>query len=143
MGDAARAAADMQSVVAQSKDCNATADSAVCYGSIALRMQNKTAEADGLLKAYDKKPRSGSPAQSVPVEVDFFLHRPSFVPMKRLMNGDLKHRTRVLTLIGLDAYSRNDRNSARKYLSLVRNNGDPSMDEFAVAVSYLKRLGLN
>ncbi|MFA7337058.1 MAG: tetratricopeptide repeat protein [Candidatus Obscuribacterales bacterium] len=143
MGDAARAAADMQSVVAQSKECSATADSAVCYGSIALRMQNRTAEAESLLQAYCKKPRSGSPAQSVPVEVDFFLHRPSFLPIKRLLNGDLKHRTRVLTLIGLDAYSRNDKNSARKYLSLVRNTGEPSMDEFAVAVSYLKRLGLN
>ncbi|MBP9091925.1 tetratricopeptide repeat protein [bacterium] len=143
MGDAAKAAADMQSVVAQAKECNATADSAVCYGSIALRILNKTAEAESLLQAYSKKPRSGSPAQVVPVEVNFFLHRPSFVPIKRLMNGDLKHRTRVLTLIGLDAYSRNDKNSARKYLSLVRNTGEPSMDEFAVAVSYLKRLGLN
>jgi tetratricopeptide (TPR) repeat protein len=143
MGDAAKAAADMQSVVAQAKECNATADSAVCYGSIALRMQNRTAEADSLLQAYGKKTRSGLPAQAVPVEVDFFLHRPPFLPIKRLLNGDLKHRTRVLTLIGLDAYSRNDKNSARKYLSLVRNTGEPSMDEFAVAVSYLKRLGLN
>ena len=141
MGDVAKAAADMQSVVAQSKDCNATADSAVCYGSIALRMLNKTAEADALLQAYGKKTRGGSPAQAVPLELDLILHRPSVLPTKRLINGDLKHRTRVLTLVGLDAYSRNDKNTARKYLSMVRNTGDPSMDEFAVAVFYLKRLG--
>lgn len=143
MGDAARAAVDMQVVVTQSKECNATADSAVCYGSIALRMLNRVAEADGLLQAYGKKTRPGSPAQSVPVEVDYFLHRPSRLPMKKLIGGDIKQRTRVLTLLGLDAYSRNDKNSARKYLSSVRNTGDPSMDEFALAVSYLKRLGQN
>jgi hypothetical protein len=49
----------------------------------------------------------------------------------------------VLTLVGLDCYSRNDKNGARKYLSLVRNAGDPSMDEYAMALSYLKRLGQN
>ena len=171
MGDAVRAAADMKVVVAQSKEINTTADYAVCYGSIALRMQEKTAAADEMLKAYGKRPRR----EPAPKEVEYFMNRALFQskaqsngqsngqsndrsnhqssdqassPLRahsidRILVGDDKHKTRVLTLLGLDAYSRNDRNSARKYLSSVRNSGDPSMDEFAVAASYLKRLGQN
>jgi tetratricopeptide (TPR) repeat protein len=139
MGDAAKAAADMQAVVAAAKECNDTADYAVCYGGIALRMQNKAAEADNLLLGYSKKSRS-LPAPPV---VEYFLNRPPALVIKKLMVGDSKQRTRVLTLAGLDCYSRNDKNNARKFLSLVRNSGEPSMDEFALAVSYLKRLGQN
>ncbi|MFA7337057.1 MAG: tetratricopeptide repeat protein [Candidatus Obscuribacterales bacterium] len=146
MGDAAKAAADMQAVVAQSKDCNATANSAVCYGSIALRLQNKTVEADKLLVAYGKR----LPSKVLPKELEYFLNRArqsgslSRAPsLDRIVAGDDKYKTRVNTLLGLDAYSRNDKNSARKYLSLVRNTGEPSMDEFALAVSYLKHLGQN
>jgi tetratricopeptide (TPR) repeat protein len=137
--DAAKAAADMQAVVAAAKESNDTADYAVCYGSIALRMQNKISEADKLLVAYAKRPRRGI----APPVVEYFLNRPAALIMKKLLVGDNKQKTRVLTLVGLDCYSRNDKNGARKCLSSVRNNGDPSMDEFALAVSYLKRLGLN
>lgn len=150
MGDAAKAASDMQAVVAQSKDCNATANSAVCYGSIALRLQSKSAEADRLLVAYGKRP-----SKVFPKEMEYFLSRArqsgslasvsssSASFLDGIVAGDEKHKTRVNTLLGLDAFSRNDKNTARKYLSLVRNTGDPSMDEFALAVSYLKRLGQN
>lgn len=139
MADAARAAADMQAVVAAAKESNDTAEHAVCYGSIALRMQNKIAEADKLLLAYGAKPRR----VAAPPVVEYFLKRPAALIMKKLLIGDNKQKTRVLTLVGLDCYSRNDKNGARKYLSLVRNAGDPSMDEYAMALSYLKRLGQN
>lgn len=139
MADAVRAAADMQAVVAAAKESNDTADYAVCYGSIALRMQNKIAEADKLLLAYGAKPRR----VAAPPVVEYFLNRPAALIMKKLLVGDNKQKTRVLTLVGLDCYSRNDKNGARKYLSLVRNAGDPSMDEYAMALSYLKRLGQN
>jgi hypothetical protein len=146
-------------------------------------MQEKTAAADEMLKAYGKRPRR----EPAPKEVEYFMNRAlvqakaqsngqsnhqsndqsngqsngqsndrsnhqssdqASSPLRahsidRILVGDDKHKTRVLTLLGLDAYSRNDRNSARKYLSSVRNSGDPSMDEFAVAASYLKRLGQN
>ena len=139
MADAVRAAADMQAVVAAAKESNDTADYAACYGSIALRMQNKIAEADKLLLAYGAKPRR----VAAPPVVEYFLNRPAALIMKKLLVGDNKQKTRVLTLVGLDCYSRNDKNGARKYLSLVRNAGDPSMDEYAMALSYLKRLGQN
>jgi tetratricopeptide (TPR) repeat protein len=139
MGNAARAGADMQSVVTLSKEGNATADYAACYGSIALRMQKKTVDADKLLQVYSKKPRR-DPA---PPEVQSFLNGAQSLPSSKLMLGDAKQRTRVLTLLGLDAGARNDKIRARNYLSSVLNTGDPSMDEFALAVSYLKRLGKN
>lgn len=139
MVDAVRAAADMQAVVAAAKESNDTADYAVCYASIALRMQNKIAEADKLLLAYGTKPRR----VAAPPVVEYFLKRPAALIMKKLLIGDNKQKTRVLTLVGLDCYSRNDKTGARKYLSLARNAGDPSMDEYAMALSYLKRLGQN
>lgn len=139
MGDAARAGADMQSVVTLSKEGNATADYAACYGSIALRMQKKAVDADKLLQVYSKKPRR----EPAPPEVLSFLNGAQSLPSSKLMLGDAKQRTRVLTLLGLDAGARNDKIKARNYLSSVLNTGDPSMDEFALAVSYLKRLGKN
>lgn len=137
MGDTIKASADMQSVVSLSKESNATADYAACYGSIALRMQKKTTEADSLLQAYSKKPRR----EPAPPEVQFLMNRARAVAPAKLTIGDAKQRTRILTLLGLDSLARNDMNSARKVLSSVRNSGDPSMDEYALAVFYLKRLG--
>ncbi|MBP9091926.1 tetratricopeptide repeat protein [bacterium] len=139
MGDALRAGGDMQSVVALSKEGNATADYAACYGSIALRMQKKAADADKLLQVYGKKPRR----EPAPPEVQTFLNGTQSLPSSKLMLGDAKQRTRVLTLLGLDAGARGDKIKGRQYLSSVLNTGDPSMDEFALAVSYLKRLGKN
>ncbi|MFA6209132.1 MAG: tetratricopeptide repeat protein [Candidatus Obscuribacterales bacterium] len=137
MGDAIKAGADMQAVVTLSKESNATADYAACYGSIALRMQKKATDADQLLQAYSKKPRR----EPAPPEVQFLMNRARAITPGKLTIADAKQRTRILTLLGLDSLARNDMNSARKVLSSVRNSGDPSMDEYALAVFYLKRLG--
>lgn len=139
MGDAARAADDMQAVVVQTKVSTATSDSAVCYGSIALRMQKKSAAADEMLKAYKRKARS-QPAEP---EVAYFLKGAKTAPLVKLLLFKAKHNAKAMTLLGLEAYALNDKDGARKYLSEVRNTGDPSADEYALAVSYLKRLGKN
>ncbi|MBP9091927.1 tetratricopeptide repeat protein [bacterium] len=137
IGDVAKAAADMKAVVAQSKVSTATSDSAVCYGSIALRMQKKPAAADDLLRAYKSKARS-QPAEP---EVAYFLKGAKTPPLAKLLLFKAKHNAKAMTLLGLEAYALNDMDDARKYLSAVRNTGDPSTDEYALAMSYLKRLG--
>lgn len=139
MGDTAKAAADFQAVVAQSKVSTVTSDSAVCYASIALRMQKKSQAADELLKAYKRKARS-QPAEP---EVAYFLKGAKTPPLAKLLLFKAKHNAKVMTLLGLEAYALDDKENARKYLSAVRNTGDPSTDEYALAVSYLKRLGKN
>lgn len=138
LGDSARAAADMLSVIAHTKQCNTTSDFAACFGVIALRLNSRLADADKLIENYARLPRF----DKAPVEVQHFIEKgKDNLELNKIIAGNLARRTRTLTLYGLEAFSRGDKVKCLEYLSAVKNNGDPSMDEFILAISYLKKLG--
>lgn len=136
-GDYARAAADFNKVVTLTKKANLTSDYAVCFGSIALRLDNKKTEEVQLTSKYLQINRS----ETMPEEVRKFLENKNVtIVIFKDMSGKVEQKTRVLTLFGLDAYARGNKVKAREYLNAVKNGGEPSMDEFALALAYLKKV---
>ena len=136
-GDYARAAADFNKVVTLTKKANLTSDYAVCFGSIALRLDNKNPEEAQLTSKYLQINRS----ETMPEEVRKFLENKNVtLVIFKDMSGKVEQKTRVLTLFGLDAYARGNKVKAREYLNAVKNGGEPSMDEFALALAYLKKV---
>lgn len=136
-GNYASAAADFNKVITLTKRANHTSDYAVCFGSVALRLDNKKAEEAQLKSKYLEINRS----DTLPEEVDKFLKSKKVTQIiYKDMNSNVEQKTRVLTLFGLDAYAKGDRVRAKEYLNAVKNGGEPSMDEFALALAYLKKL---
>ncbi len=77
----------------------------------------------------------------MPEEVRKFLENKNVtLVIFKDMSGKVEQKTRVLTLFGLDAYARGNKVKAREYLNAVKNGGEPSMDEFALALAYLKKV---
>lgn len=136
-GNYASAAADFNKVVTLTKKANHTSNYAVCFGSIALRLDNKKSE-EALLKS---KYLEVNRLDTLPEEVRKFLDNKKVTQIiYKDMNSNVEQKTRVLTLFGLDAYATGDKVRAREYLNAVKNGGEPSMDEFALALAYLKKL---
>lgn len=132
------AAQDFNKVLKLSPKANLTSDYAVAFAALALKLQKQNQEAQNLLSQYQGKERE----EAMPRELLLFFDSNKIKSnIKVVPEGlSLARKTRLMTILGIDAFAQGDKTLAREFLYAVKNNGETDTDEYQLALAFCQKL---
>ncbi len=132
------AAQDLNRVLKLSPKANLTSDYAAAFAALALRLQKQNQEAQNLLSQYKVRERE----EAMPPELRLFFESNKIKSNIKSMPEDLSltRKTRLMTILGLNAYAQGDKTLAKEFLYAVKNNGETDTDEYQLALAFCQKL---